>query len=58
MICLDSHDLNVNVDVSPTLISGGNDKPRTPIVVIGIDVYNLCTTGGGVKNIDKHKSRQ
>lgn len=36
----------MNVDVSPTLISGGNDKPRTPIVVIGIDVYNLCTTGG------------
>lgn len=51
-ICFDAHDMDMNNDISTTLISGGSDKPRIPIVaydeksVIGFDTYNHCTTGG------------
>lgn len=30
---MDTHDININNDVSPTLISGGKEKARVPVVL-------------------------
>ena len=53
VIGFDSYNLSVTGDVGRTMATAcGGLNEHIPIVVIGLDFYNQCTTGGGV-NADK-----